>query len=104
MGSVRKETRGSGWQARCRDRAVRQRTRTFGSKNEARSFLGTVETDIASGTSTDPALAKVRFSAYAERWRASLAHLGPGTLDNVDVRLRCHILPSFGTWQMGRVE
>jgi integrase len=104
VSSVRKETRSSGWQARYRDRSGRQRTRTFGSKNEARAFLGTVETEIANGTWADPALAKVRFSVYAERWRASLAHLGPGTLGNVDARLHCHILPAFGTWQMGRVE
>jgi integrase len=104
MSSVRKETRGSGWQARYRDRSGRQRTRTFPSKNEARAYLVTVDAEMANGTWTHPALAKVRLSAYAERWRASLAHLEPGTLANVDARLHCHILPAFGTWQMGRVE
>ena len=28
----------------------------------------------------------------------------PGTLNNVDSFLHCHILPAFGTWQMGRIE
>jgi integrase len=104
MGSVRKDSRGEGWQARYRDRSGRQRTRTWPTKAEARTFLGTVETDLAQGTWTDPALGKVPFSSYAARWRASLAHLSPGTLGNVDSRLSFHILPAFSTWQMGRIE
>jgi integrase len=104
MGSVRKDIRSPGWQARYRDRSGRQRTRTFLTKGEARTFLGTVETDLAKGTWTDPALAKVRFSTYTTRWRESLAHLRPGTLNNVDSFLHCHILPGFGTWQIGRIE
>jgi site-specific recombinase XerD len=104
VGSVRKDTRGGGWQARYRDRAGRQRTRTFDSKGEARAYLGTVELDLAQGTWTDPALDKVAFSAYAARWRSSLAHLRPGTLNNVDSFMHCHILPAFSTWQMGRIE
>jgi integrase len=104
MGSVRKDARGTAWQARYRDRSGRQRTRSFASKAEARTFLGTVETDLATGRWTDPALAKVRFSTYATRWRESLAHLRPGTLNNVDSFLHCHILPAFGPWPIGRIE
>jgi integrase len=104
MGSVRKDARGIGWQARYRDRSGGQRTRTFETKGEARTFLGTVETDLAKGTWTDPALSKVRFSTYAIRWRETLAHLRPGTLNNVDSFLHCHILPAFGTWSIGRIE
>ena len=104
MGSVRKDIRSPGWQARYRDHSGRQRTRTFPTKGEARTFLGTVETDLAKGTWTDPDLAKVRFSTYTTRWRQSLAHLRPGTLNNVDSFLHCHILPGFGTWQIGRIE
>ena len=104
MGSVRKDSRGRGWQARYRDRSGSQRTRTFDSKSEARAYLGTVELDLAQGTWTDPAMGKVVFSTYASRWRSSLAHLRPGTLNNVDSFMHCHILPAFSTWQMGRIE
>jgi integrase len=104
VGSVRKDSRGVGWQARYRDRSGRQRTRNFSSKIEARAFLGMVEADLARGIWTDPSLAKVRFSTYTAQWRSSLAHLRPGTLNNVDSILECHILPAFGTWQVGRVE
>src|ERR1039458_1466369 len=104
MGSVRKDIRSPGWQAGYRDRSGRQRTRTFLTKGEARTFLGTVETDLAKGTWTDPDLAKVRFSTYTTRWRESLSHLRPGTLNNVDSFLHCHILPGFGAWQIGRIE
>jgi site-specific recombinase XerD len=104
VGSVRRDSRQGSWQARYRDRSGSQRTRTFLSKGEARVFLASVEKDLAQGTWTDPALAKVHFSAYAARWRDSLAHLQPGTLNNVDSCLACHILPAFGTWQMGRIE
>jgi integrase len=104
MGSVRQVAKGAGWQARYRDRSGRQRTRSFPTKGEARTYLGTVETDLAQGTWTDPTLAKVRFSAYTARWRDSLAHLRPGTLNNVDSFLQCHILPAFAPWQIGRIE
>jgi integrase len=104
VGSVRKVPQGSGWQARYRDRSGRQRTRSFPTKGEARGFIGTVESELAQGTWTDPNLAKVRFSTYTTRWRDSLAHLRPGTLNNVDSFLQCHIFPAFATWQMGRIE
>jgi integrase len=104
VGSVRKTARGTGWQARYREQSGRQRTRSFRTKGEARIFLGTVETDLAQGTWTDPGQAKVRFSTYTARWRDSLAHLRPGTLNNVDSFLQCHILPAFGAWPIGRIE
>jgi integrase len=104
MGSVRKDDRGSGWQARYRDRSGRQRTRSFDSKGDARRYLDSSEVDLAQGTWTDPSLGKVRFSAYATRWRESVAHLRPGTLVNLDSRLHKHVLPAFSPYAIGSIE
>lgn len=104
MGSIRKDSRGSGWQARYRDRSGRQRTRSFESKGDARRYLDSSEVDLAQGTWTDPSLGKVRFSAYATRWRESVAHLRPGTLVNLDSRLRKHVLPAFSPYAIGNIE
>lgn len=104
MGSVRRDVRGAGWQARYRDRSGRQRTRTFPSRGDARRFLDSVEVDLARGTWTDPSLAKVRFATYASRWRESVSHLRPGTLVNLDSRLHKHVLPAFGPWPIGSIE
>jgi integrase len=93
-----------GWQARYRDRAGRQRTKTFSTKADANRYLAAVETELARGTWTDPALSKVRFRAYAAEWRESLSHVRPGTLANLDSRLRRHIYPAFGAWQIGSIE
>jgi integrase len=104
MGSVRRDSRGTGWQARYRDRAGAQRTKTFSTKADANRYLAAVETELARGTWTDPALTRVRFGVFAARWRESLSHVRPGTLANLDSRLRCHVLPAFGTWQIGSID
>jgi integrase len=104
MGSVRKDVRGSGWQARYRDRSGRQRTKILPSKADANRFLHAVETEVVRGTWTDPSLARMRFGVYAARWRESLSHVRPGTLSNIDSRLRRHIIPAFGDWPIGNIE
>ena len=104
MGSVRRDSRRSGWQARYRDRSGRQRTRTFAAKADAQRFMASAEADLARGTWTDPALAKVRFATYSARWRKSVAHLRPATLVNLDSRLSRHVLPAFGRWPIGNID
>lgn len=49
MGSVRKDPRHSGWQARYRTRSGKQRTKTFPTKGEASNFLRATEIDIEQG-------------------------------------------------------
>ena len=104
MGSVRKDARGSGWQARYRDRSGRQHTKSFPIKADAQRYIQSTETEVLRGTWTDPLLGKVCFADYAARWRDSVAHARPGTLANLDSRLRKHVLPAFADWPIGNIE
>jgi integrase len=49
-------------------------------------------------------LAKVRFERVAEEWLKSTTHLRAGTRANVEIRLRRHILPSFGAEPIGAIQ
>jgi integrase len=104
MGSVRKDTRGNGWQARYRDRSGRQRTKTFDARSDAQRYLQAVETELVRGTWTDPTLGKIQFGEYTARWRQSVAHLRPSTLANLDSRLRKHVLPAFAARPISNIE
>lgn len=104
MGSLRRNPKGKGWQARYRTRAGQQRTKTFATKVEAAAYLRHSEEEVRRGSWHDPALARTRFADYAETWRAGLSHLRPGTLSNVDSRLRLHVLPAFGDRMIGSIE
>ncbi len=104
MGTVRKDPRSSGWQARYRDKAGRQRTKTFESRGDAKRYLDSVESDLTRGTYCDPQAGKVRFADFAAEWRKSVVHLRAGTLSNIDTRMAVHILPEFGKYPLSAIE
>lgn len=104
MGSVRRSVRTKGWQARYRDRSGRQRTKTYPTKADAQRHLQAIEMEIDRGTWADPALGKIPFANYANRWRGATSHLRPGTLANLDSDLRRHVLPAFGGWPIGNIH
>jgi integrase len=94
MGSLRRDPRGKGWQARYRDRSGRQRTKTWSSKGEARRFLVALEAQepgCGVGRTVDTDL-----RTYTTTWRRSLVDLRSGSLINIDSRLRRYILPALG--------
>jgi integrase len=95
MGSVRRDPRGKGWQARYRDRSGRQRTKTWSSKGEARRFLVALEAKEA-GCGVARRTVSTDLRTYATTWRRSLVDLRSGTLINIDSRLHRYILPALG--------
>jgi hypothetical protein len=94
MGSLRRDPRGKGWQARYRDRSGRKRTKTWSSKGEGRRFLVALEAQepgcgVARTVDTD-------LRTYTTTWRRSLVDLRSGSLINIDSRLHRYILPALG--------
>jgi integrase len=75
----------------------------FRGKREAERFLARVDTAIQHGDWRDPQLARIPFEDYAAAWLESTKHLRPGTLANVESRLRRHILPAFGQHPIGAI-
>lgn len=101
--AIRKQKNRS-YEAMYRDPMGRQRSKSFRTKAEARSFLSRVEASKHSGEWTDPARAKVRFGDFAAKWLVSTVHLKPSTQVSYEGLLRLHILPWFAKAPLGRIE
>jgi integrase len=102
MAHIRRKGRGR-WQVRYRDPSGLERARNYRRKGDAEKFLVTVEADKLRGTWTDPRLGKITFSEWLPTWEASRVHLRPSTRAGSESLLRNHVLPYFGTRQLGSV-
>jgi integrase len=90
---------GRRWQARWRDHADRQRKRSFDRKAQAEAFLAKVKADLAMGDYVDPGAGRVRLRAYAEDWLERQT-FDASTRQALELRLRLHILPELGDYQL----
>ena len=93
--------------------------RSFVRKVDASAFLAHVEAEISEGTWTSPKESREReraqelaaeraaitFSAWSERWLASLERLGrtPQTIQTHTYRMR-HLVPTFGAKPLGAIS
>ena len=102
MGHV--ERRGSRYRARYRGSDGRERSKTFDRLVQAESFISMMEADKARGLWIDPALSRTTVEAWTERWIATTVHLKPKTRAGYESLLRHHVLPRFGSIQLGRVD
>ncbi len=104
MGSIRRSPRNpSRWEARYRDRAGRQRTKTFDARADAKAWLAATETDLRRGSWIDPRLAAVRFEVVAERWLTSSDRKRPLTVARDRSVVTNHLLPVLGGVAVGSV-
>lgn len=102
MGSIRTTPSGR-WQARYRDRNGRLRSKTFGTKGEARRFLERTGTSMQRGDWVDPRLGRMSFSAWASEWERTTVDLRPTTRELYLYILRTFLLPTFGAMRMARI-
>lgn len=101
---TRKEKDKGSYIARYRDPAGRERSKSFRTKGEARSFLNAAEDAKRRGEWSDPAGAKIRFEEFAGEYVPTLSHLRPGTLMKLEGHLRNHILPFFDRTPLGAIR
>ncbi|MFN0027366.1 MAG: tyrosine-type recombinase/integrase [Acidimicrobiales bacterium] len=104
MSSVRRPRDGRGWEARYRDGAGRQRSKSFRTKREAERFLERVGTDLQRGDWVDPGLQRVTFEDWAKEWRRTIVHLERNTIAFYDSMLKVHVLPVLGRWPIGSID
>jgi integrase len=90
---------GRRWTARWRDDAGVQRKRSFDRKGDAERFLAQVQADLSRGAYTDPAAGRIRLDAYAEGWLAAQTS-DPSTRQATELRLRLHVLPALGGYEL----
>lgn len=96
MASVKKRPSGK-WRARYRGPEGHERARHFDRKVDAERWLATQQADVARGAWVDPALGRMTFGEWADRWQAGLTGLRPTTEAlNLGV-LRNHLRPRFGS-------
>jgi integrase len=103
MGWIRKPRSGRGWEARYRGPDGKERSRSFPTKRRAQEFLVTVEAEKHRGDWRDPALARTSLGEWATEWELTTVHLRAATRDLYHYLLRCHVLPRFGSVQLGRI-
>jgi integrase len=70
---------------------------------DAERWLATQGADVARGEWVDPALGKMSFAEWAQRWEAGLSDLRPTTKAlNLGV-VTNHLLPRFSGWPLARI-
>lgn len=106
MPSITETTNGAGerrWRARWRDPDGRSRERWFARKGDARDWLTEIEHDKLTGAYVDPAAGRVLFRTYAAEWLEAQT-FDESTRDGVERRLRLHIVPTFGGYQLAAIR
>jgi hypothetical protein len=92
------------WRARYRTPDGHERSKTFTRKLDADRWLGVSETSKVRGEWIDPALGRMTFAEWVDKWEASsTSELRPRTkLLNVGVA-RNYLVPRFGSWPLARI-
>lgn len=94
----------SKWQVRYIDPTGRERSKTFRRKVDAEKFLIHTEAQKQRAEWINPELSATAFAAFAEPWLATRSHLKPRTFEGYGSLLRVHILPTFGSTRLDRIE
>lgn len=101
--SPTRNSRDGNWIARWRDPSGRQRKKSFVRKVDAQRWLDQALSDLHRGQYIDPVGAKAKTGDYADRWASGLAHLKVSTATRFRGIVRVHIVPRWGTWQLGKI-
>jgi integrase len=91
------------WRARYRGPDGRERSKTFERRVDAERWLVGQEAGKLTGAWVDPALGRMTFAEWADRWETTTVDLRPTTRAlNLGV-LRNYLLPRFGSWPLARI-
>lgn len=82
-------------EARYRDPAGKQRSKTFATRKHAEAFLAQIELDKLGGAWRDPALGRIRFGDWVSKWWETVIDLRPSTRARDESYLKNHILSAF---------
>lgn len=102
MGFINATSNG-GWRAFWRDPAGKQRSKTFRTKKEAKSFLAKLETDKSQGSYVSPHAGRVLFGDHSERW-VQTWNTEATTAARDESIMRNHVLPQWGAWQLAKID
>jgi integrase len=106
MASAGIRKRGNSYQVWWRLDDGSQGSKNFRRWEDARDYKNELLGDTAKGTWLDPRRGRVPFEEWADRWWtvwSSRSSLSPKTLQNTEARLRLHLKPYFGRYQVGAI-
>jgi hypothetical protein len=63
-----------------------------------------MEADVRRGEWTDPGLGRVTFAEWADEYLRTIVHLRAVTQGNYERALRVHVLPTFDTIPVARID
>lgn len=87
------------WQARYRDLDGRQVSKTFRRKIDAQRWLDEVTADLVTGRYVDPRAGRVTLAEYGRGWLDAQT-FDDVTRENTERRLRLHIIPELGGYEL----
>src|SRR5260370_32584249 len=98
------EKRGpSKYRVRYRAPDGREKSKTFAKKAYAERFMHTVEESKLRGAWVDPALGKIRFDDWADKWFETRTDLRPSTRARDESYLNNHVLPYWKDYKIGDI-
>jgi hypothetical protein len=104
MAIDRRPDRPKPWRARYWGPDGRQHSRSFERKTEAQRWLAEVEHDKTRGHWTNPALGRVRFSAWVQEWQETTNNVRPTTAVRDRMLLDRYLLPRFGPLPLASIS
>lgn len=102
MGFVDK-TPGGKFKAFWREPSGSQRSKTFGTEREAKTFLAQVEVTRSNGTYVSPHAGRTRFGEHAKAWMATWNNERTTTARDTSI-MNTHVLPKWSGWQLGKID
>ena len=103
MASITKRPNGQ-WRARYRDHADREHARHFARKIDAVRWLDSIAATIETGSYVDPRAGHATLGEYATTWLTRQVQLKPSTRSRYTAIVHGHILPTFGTTRLNKLE
>lgn len=98
-----KHGQGKRWAARYRDDRGVQRSPTFTRRTDAANHLTKVSGDLLRGEYVNTREGRTKLEDYAKTWLAAQT-FDESTREAFDVRLRLHILPTFGGHELRAIQ
>lgn len=81
-----------------------ERSKQFKRKKDAERYASLVEVDLAQGGWVDPRLGRMTVEEWFERWWPTATGLRPITRSRDEASFRNHVLPTFGSTPLARLE
>jgi integrase len=82
----------------------KERSKQFSRRRDAENFAHLIEVDRAQGSFVDPRLGKITVAEWWDRWWPTVTNLRPISRARDECSFRVHVLPTFGSMPLARVD